>query len=87
MNIINKGLLGKAVLTNEGAILGKINDFNLDKKTGQIDSIKVKPTSQPNQTKQSGLLKDELEFPSTCFTAVKDIVVIEDFPKQMKTKT
>ncbi len=80
-----EGLIGKAVFTNEGAILGTIDNFNLDEKTGQIESIKIKPTEKSLIPKKDQL-DTAYDVPSSCFIPVKNIIILEETPTQIRQK-
>ncbi len=70
-------LRGKTVMTNDGEILGVIDDFVVDTKLGDIKSVLVVPAEdiEPRlfQTDADG----RLVLPFTEMKAVKDVVVME----------
>jgi len=76
MDESKKDLLGKIVLSEEGILVGKISDLFFDQNSKKTLSIKVKPEFL-NKTKHSKLTSDEFSYPSTSFTLVKDVVILE----------
>jgi sporulation protein YlmC with PRC-barrel domain len=70
-------LRGKTVMTNDGQILGLIENFVVDTGTGQIAHVLVTPSedieSRLFQTDASG----RLVLPFKSMRAVKDVVVME----------
>lgn len=70
-------LRGKTVMTNDGEILGVIDDFVVDTKMGDIKSVLIVPAEdiEPRlfQTDTDG----RIVLPFTGMKAVKDVVVME----------
>ena len=70
-------LRGKTVMTNDGEILGVIDDFVVDTKMGDIKNVLIVPAEdvEPRlfQTDADG----RIVLPFTGMKAVKDVVVME----------
>jgi sporulation protein YlmC with PRC-barrel domain len=71
MNTSKEGLLGKAVLSKEGNLIGKISGFLLEDETKKTYTIKVKPARGEKWN------NDEYNYPSSSFIPVKDVVILE----------
>jgi sporulation protein YlmC with PRC-barrel domain len=70
-------LKGKTVMTDEGQILGVVEDFIMDTRTGKIDSILVNPadTVEPRLFKTDPQGRLILGFRT--MRAVQDVIVTE----------
>ena len=69
-------LRGKTVMTNDGQILGMIENFVVDTRTGELQHVLVMPAEEVEprlfQTDNSG----RLILPFTSMKAVRDVVVM-----------
>ncbi len=69
-------LKGKTVMTNDGQILGMIENFLIDTKTGTIQNVLVIPAEdvEPRLFKTDG--QGRLVLPFSEMKAVRDVVVM-----------
>lgn len=70
-------LRGKTVMTKEGDLLGTLEDFIANTKTGHLDSMLIKPaeTVEPRLFKTDA--KGRILLPFKSMRAVRDVIVVE----------
>lgn len=77
MNVFATELTGKTVMTEDGEILGILQDFMMDTRTGKMRSMLIQPSEQVEvrlfQTDPQGRIL--LNFES--MRAVKDVIVVK----------
>lgn len=77
MEILEDKLIGKAVMSGEGCIIGIIKDSSVDNHTGESRSILVKPSKEIDPQSYKRNEQGDIIFPFDSITAVRDIVIIE----------
>jgi sporulation protein YlmC with PRC-barrel domain len=70
-------LRGKTVMTNDGQILGMIDNFVVDTVTGGIAHVLVTPSEDVEQRLFQSDASGRLVLPFKSMRAVKDVVVME----------
>jgi sporulation protein YlmC with PRC-barrel domain len=70
-------LRGKTVMTNDGQILGMIDNFVVDTLTGGIAHVLVTPSEDVEQRLFQSDASGRLVLPFKSMRAVKDVVVME----------
>lgn len=70
-------LRGKTVMTKEGDLLGTLEDFIADSRSGRIESMLIEPskTVEPRLYKQDA--KGRILLPFKTMRAVRDVIVVE----------
>ncbi|MFP4001330.1 MAG: PRC-barrel domain-containing protein [Thermoplasmata archaeon] len=71
-------LRGKTVMTNDGQILGKIDNFVIDTDTGNIQHVLVTPAEEIETELFETDAEERLVLPYEGMKAVKDVVVMEN---------
>ena len=70
-------LLGKTVMTRDGQILGILDDFMINTKTGRLETMLI----EPSENLETRLFKtdpeDHVILAFTSMKAIKDVVVVE----------
>jgi len=70
-------LRGKTVMTEEGDLLGGLDDFIANTRTGRLDSMLVKPADSVEPRLYKTDAKGRLLLPFRSMRAVRDVVVIK----------
>lgn len=70
-------LRGKTVMTNDGQILGMIENFVVDTKTGELHHVLVVPAEEVEPRLFKTDAQGRLVLPFTSMKAVRDVVVME----------
>ncbi|HXY47258.1 MAG TPA: PRC-barrel domain-containing protein [Thermoplasmata archaeon] len=70
-------LRGKTVMTNDGQILGLIDNFVVDTLTGSIAHVLVTPSEDVEQRLFQSDASGRLVLPFKSMRAVKDVVVMD----------
>ncbi len=71
-------LRGKTVMTNDGQILGKIDNFVIDTDTGNIKHVLATPAEERETELFETDAEERLVLPYEGMKAVKDVVVMEN---------
>ncbi len=71
-------LRGKTVMTNDGQILGKIDNFVIDTNTGNIKHVLATPAEEIETELFETDAEQRLVLPYEGMRAVKDVVVMEN---------
>ncbi|MEF8874024.1 MAG: PRC-barrel domain-containing protein [Candidatus Thermoplasmatota archaeon] len=71
-------LRGKTVMTNDGQILGKIDNFVINTESGDVKHVLVTPDEQIEPGLFTTDAEDRLVLPYEGMKAVKDVVVMEN---------
>ncbi len=71
-------LRGKTVMTNDGQILGKIDNFVIDTDSGDVKHVLVTPDEEIEEQLFKTDAEDRLVLPYEGMKAVKDVVVMEN---------
>jgi len=71
-------LRGKTVMTNDGQILGKIDNFVIDTDTGNIKHVLATPAEEIETELFETDAEQRLVLPYEGMKAVKDVVVMEN---------
>lgn len=71
-------LRGKTVMTNDGQILGKIDNFVINTDSGDIKHVLVTPDEEIERKLFKTDAEDRLVLPYEGMKAVKDVVVMEN---------
>lgn len=69
-------LRGKTVMTNDGQILGTIENFIINTKSGKLSDVLVMPTENVSPTGFKVDPEGRLVLPFQGMRAVKDVVVM-----------
>lgn len=69
-------LRGKTVMTNDGRILGMIENFVVDTKTGQLHHLLIIPAEEVDPRHYKTDSQGRLVLPFTSMRAVRDVVVV-----------
>ncbi|MBM3205057.1 PRC-barrel domain containing protein [Candidatus Uhrbacteria bacterium] len=82
MIVHTKDMLGVAVETRSGQILGKVSDFQLDSLTGHLVMLEVRPIGLV-----AGLIKESLLIPWNAIVemTLEKVVVMDGAVKDTKT--
>lgn len=75
-------LRGKTVMTNDGQILGKIDNFVINTDTGDIKHVLVTPAEEVEVGLFETDAENRLVLPYEGMNAVKDVVVMENITMQ-----
>jgi sporulation protein YlmC with PRC-barrel domain len=70
-------LRGKTVMTNDGQILGLIDNFVIDTQSGGIAHVLVQPNDDVEQRLFQTDASNRIVLPFKSMRAVKDVVVME----------
>jgi len=70
-------LQGKTVMTKEGDLLGVLEDFIVNTRTGHLDSMLVKPAENVEPRLYKTDAKGRILLPFKAMRAVRDVVVVE----------
>jgi len=70
-------LRGKTVMTNDGKILGMIENFVVDTKTGQLHHVLVVPAEEVEPRLYKTDSQGRLVLPFTSMRSVRDVVVMD----------
>jgi len=70
-------LKGKTVMTKEGDLLGVLDDFIANTRTGHMDSMLVVPSENVEPRLYKTDAKGRLLLPFKSMRAVRDVVVVE----------
>lgn len=70
-------LKGKTVMTKEGDLLGVLDDFIANTRTGHLDSMLVVPADNVEPRLFKTDAKGRLLLPFKTMRAVRDVVVVE----------
>ncbi len=70
-------LRGKTVMTNDGQILGMIENFVVDTKTGELQHVLVMPAEEIEPRLFKTDAQGRLIIPFTSMKAVRDVVVMQ----------
>ena len=70
-------LRGKTVMTNDGQILGMIENFVVDTKTGELHHVLVVPAEEIEPRLFKTDAQGRLVLPFMSMKAVRDVVVME----------
>ncbi len=70
-------LRGKTVMTNDGQILGLIDNFVIDTQNGAIAHVLIQPNDDVEQRLFQTDASNRLVLPFKSMRAVKDVVVME----------
>ena len=70
-------LRGKTVMTNDGQILGMIENFVVDTKTGELHHVLVVPAEEVEPRLYKTDAQGRLVLPFMSMKAVRDVVVME----------
>ena len=73
-------LKGKTVMTNDGQILGMIDNFVMDTRTGDLLHVLVQPSDEVEVRLFSADAQGRLVLPFQKMKAVKDVVVMDVRP-------
>jgi len=71
-------LRGKTVMTNDGQILGKIDNFVIDTDTGNIKHVLATPAEEIETELFETDAEERLVLPYEGMKAVRDVVVMEN---------
>ncbi len=71
-------LRGKTVMTNDGQILGKIDNFVINTESGDVKHVLVTPDEDIEKQLFKTDAEDRLVLPYEGMKAVKDVVVMEN---------
>ncbi len=71
-------LRGKTVMTNDGQILGMIDNFVVDTKTGEIKHVLVTPAEDIETRLFDTDAEGRIVLPFKGMKAVRDVVVMEN---------
>ncbi|MFP3872450.1 MAG: PRC-barrel domain-containing protein [Candidatus Natronoplasma sp.] len=71
-------LRGKTVMTNDGQILGKIDNFVINTESGDVKHVLVTPDEQIEVGLFTTDAENRLVLPYEGMKAVKDVVVMEN---------
>ncbi|MCK4718913.1 MAG: PRC-barrel domain-containing protein [Thermoplasmata archaeon] len=69
-------LRGKTVMTNDGQILGMIENFVIDTKTGEVHHVLVVPAEEVEPRLFQTDAQGRIILPFTNMKAVRDVVVM-----------
>lgn len=70
-------LKGKTVMTRAGALLGVLDDFIVETKTGELQSMLIVPGERVEPRLFKTDAKGRLLLPIKSMSAVRDVVVVE----------
>jgi sporulation protein YlmC with PRC-barrel domain len=70
-------LRGKTVMTNDGKILGVIENFVVDTKTGTLQHVLVVPAEEVDPRLYKTDSQGRLVLPFTSMRSVRDVVVMD----------
>ncbi|MEE8183117.1 MAG: PRC-barrel domain-containing protein [Thermoplasmata archaeon] len=70
-------LRGKTVMTNDGQILGMIENFIIDTKTGKLHDVLVIPAEEVETRLFKTDPQGRIILPFTGMKAIKDVVVMD----------
>lgn len=70
-------LKNKTVMTNDGAILGVIENFVVDTNTGELQHVLVIPAEEVDASKFKTDARGRIALPFSSMKAVKDVVVVD----------
>jgi sporulation protein YlmC with PRC-barrel domain len=70
-------LKNKTVMTNDGQILGVIENFVFDTNTGELQHVLVIPAEEVEASKYKCDAQGRIMLPFSSMKAVKDVVVME----------
>jgi len=70
-------LRGKTVMTAEGDLLGVVEDFIANTRTGHLDSMLIKPADNVEPRLYKTDAKGRILLPFKSMRAVRDVVVVE----------
>lgn len=70
-------LTGKTVMTNDGRILGIIENFVVDTRSGHVQDVLVAPSDEVDQRVFRTDPKGRLLLPFQGMKAIRDVVVME----------
>ena len=70
-------LRGKTVMTNDGQILGMIENFVIDTKTGELEHVLVVPAEEVEPRLFRTDAQGRLVLPFNSMKAVRDVVVMD----------
>ena len=70
-------LKGKTVMTKEGDLLGVLDDFIADTKTGHMDSMLIVPSDRVEPRLYKTDARGRILLPFKTMRAVRDVVVVE----------
>jgi len=70
-------LKGKTVMTKEGDLIGVLDDFIADTRSGHLDSMLVVPGDRVEPRLFKTDAKGRILLPFTSMRAVRDVVVVE----------
>jgi sporulation protein YlmC with PRC-barrel domain len=72
-----KNLTGISVISVRGIILGKLDNFEIDEKTGEILSIIMEPQKRAETDKFPKTKDGKVKIPYTAVIALRDVVVVD----------
>ena len=75
-------LKGKTVMTNDGQILGRIENFIVDTRSGKVENVLVVPTEEIEARLFKTDPQGRLILPFQGMKAIKDVVVMNIGPAQ-----
>lgn len=77
MKVLLTDLRGKTVMTKEGDLLGVLEDFIANTRSGHLDSMLVKPADSVEPRLFKTDAKGRILLPFKSMQAVRDVVVVE----------
>ena len=75
-------LTGKTVMTNDGQILGRIENFIVDTRSGKVENVLVVPAEEIEARLFKTDPQGRLILPFQGMKAIKDVVVMNIGPAQ-----
>ena len=78
MEISEKELIGKTVMSEKGFPVGVIKKYLMDNISGELESILVEPSKEINSQEYKLNKQGDIILPLGCLSPVKDVVIMEE---------
>ncbi|NPA85973.1 MAG: hypothetical protein GXO42_01030 [bacterium] len=72
-----KNLTGISVISVRGVILGKLDNFEIDEKSGEILSIIMEPEKKAETEKFPKTKDGKVKIPYTAVIALRDVIIVD----------
>lgn len=76
MKILASDLRGKTAMSDDGMMLGRLRNVNVNDRTGELDQVLVEPSSDVDPRLYTRDDRGYLVFPFDNVRSVRDVIVI-----------